>query len=249
MSTASTGPDEGLDEGLTDEPMAAASTGPDEGLTDEPMAAAGTGPDEGLTDEPMAAASTGPFQDRPGSEARPQPGAQTARPQPGAQTAWPQPGAQTAQPVQQPAPWNPGDAAPAVVGLAGQDDRSDGSPAGSFDRNDASGPAGAGAARADEGSRLAAGDGPPAHLLADDEQERIIIRWKEIQADFVDDPRKAVEQADALVSELTQRLAAMFARERAALARQWTGGTEASTEDLRQSLRHYRSFFERLLAV
>ena len=41
----------------------------------------------------------------------------------------------------------------------------------------------------------------------------------------------------------------MFATERAELETRWTGGNQASTEDLRQGLRRYRSFFERLLAA
>ena len=46
-----------------------------------------------------------------------------------------------------------------------------------------------------------------------------------------------------------QRLAAMFATERAELEERWAGGHQVSTEDLRQGLRRYRSFFERLLAA
>ncbi|HWG62433.1 MAG TPA: hypothetical protein VG253_12045 [Streptosporangiaceae bacterium] len=46
-----------------------------------------------------------------------------------------------------------------------------------------------------------------------------------------------------------QRMAAMFATERAGLEKRWTGSNQVSTEDLRQGLRRYRSFFERLLAA
>ncbi len=46
-----------------------------------------------------------------------------------------------------------------------------------------------------------------------------------------------------------QRLAVMFATERAELENRWAGSNEVSTEDLRQGLRRYRSFFERLLAA
>ena len=75
------------------------------------------------------------------------------------------------------------------------------------------------------------------------------MRWKEIQAEFVDEPRTAVQEADALVAELMQRLAKMFASERAELEERWTRGNQVSTEGLRQALRRYRSFFERLLAA
>jgi hypothetical protein len=74
-------------------------------------------------------------------------------------------------------------------------------------------------------------------------------RWADIQAGFVDEPRRAVEQADSLVAESIKRLAQLFAEERAQLEGQWDRGDDVSTEDLRQALRRYRSFFSRLLAV
>jgi hypothetical protein len=79
--------------------------------------------------------------------------------------------------------------------------------------------------------------------------QRILGQWRDIQADFVDAPRKAVQDADALVAELTQRVSQTSASERAQLESQWAAGDDVSTEDLRQSLRLYRSFFERLLAA
>jgi hypothetical protein len=88
-----------------------------------------------------------------------------------------------------------------------------------------------------------------ASLLDDDELQGLTMRWKDIQAEFVDEPTTAVREADALVAELMQRLAAMFATERAGLEARWAGGNEVSTEELRQGLRLYRSFFERLLAA
>jgi hypothetical protein len=86
-------------------------------------------------------------------------------------------------------------------------------------------------------------------LLADDELQSILVQWKDIQAEFVDEPRRAVQDADALVADLMQRLARMFAAEREQLESRWAGGDDVSTEDLRHSLRRYRSFFERLLAA
>lgn len=74
-------------------------------------------------------------------------------------------------------------------------------------------------------------------------------RWQAIQVGFVDEPRGAVEQADKLVDEVMKRLADSFARERDELERAWSGGSEASTEDLRQAIRRYRSFFNRLLGI
>ena len=97
--------------------------------------------------------------------------------------------------------------------------------------------------------RTVAGPGPRASLLEDGELQSITMRWKDIQAEFVDEPEQAVQEADALVAELMQRLAAMFANERAGLEKRLAGDEQVSTEDLRQGLRRYRSFFERLLAA
>ena len=70
-----------------------------------------------------------------------------------------------------------------------------------------------------------------------------------MQTGFVDEPRAAVEQADALVAEVMKRLADSFATERQALEQQWSRGDDVSTEELRLALRRYRSFFDRLLSV
>jgi hypothetical protein len=72
-------------------------------------------------------------------------------------------------------------------------------------------------------------------------------RWEQVQKHFVDEPRRAVEQADALVTEVVQELAETFTAERAELERQWSRGDETSTERLRLALQRYRSFFNRLL--
>jgi len=74
-------------------------------------------------------------------------------------------------------------------------------------------------------------------------------RWSALQARFVDDPQETVRDADSLVAELLQELARGFSAARSNLEQQWSGGGEASTEDLRLTLQHYRSFFERMLAA
>jgi hypothetical protein len=74
-------------------------------------------------------------------------------------------------------------------------------------------------------------------------------RWDAIQAGFVDEPRRSVADADALVTEVIDEISAAFAGARAALEEQWSEGGEASTEDLRQAFRRYRSFFQRLLSA
>lgn len=91
-------------------------------------------------------------------------------------------------------------------------------------------------------------------------------RWSEVQAQFVDDPRGAVTVADALVTEVMQargypigefeqRAAdlsvdypAIVENYRSAhdIARRHSAG-QASTEDLRQAMVHYRTLFQELL--
>ena len=86
-------------------------------------------------------------------------------------------------------------------------------------------------------------------LLGGEEAGDFRGRWESIQTSFVDEPRDAVQRADALVAELMQRLARTFAEERETLEQQWAGGGEAGTEELRIALQRYRSFFERLLST
>jgi len=86
-------------------------------------------------------------------------------------------------------------------------------------------------------------------LFADEEGRGLRSRWDAIQTGFVDEPRAAVEQADALVAQIMTRLAQVFADERTTLEQQWSRGDNVSTEDLRIALKRYRSFFERLLSL
>jgi hypothetical protein len=99
-----------------------------------------------------------------------------------------------------------------------------------------------------DGAEAGAGPAQPAGLGSTDDQERFVARWQEIQAGFVDEPRRAVQDADALVVDMMDRLARMLASEREQLESLGETG-KVSTEDLRQGLRRYRSLFERLLAV
>jgi hypothetical protein len=84
--------------------------------------------------------------------------------------------------------------------------------------------------------------------LETDAQE-LRARWDAIQAEFVDDPRNAVQDADKLISSALQRLEQTFSDERSKLELQWRRGEQASTEDLRQALHQYRAMFLRLLSI
>ena len=80
------------------------------------------------------------------------------------------------------------------------------------------------------------------------EARGFLDRWGEVQSRFVDDPKRAVHDGDALVAEVMQTLAASFARHKADLEGQWNTG-DAATDDLRQAFQRYRAFFQRLLSA
>jgi hypothetical protein len=86
-------------------------------------------------------------------------------------------------------------------------------------------------------------------LLGDGNADRYSQQWQTIQTKFVDQPQDSVKEADSLVAEVIQELATKFAEQRKQLEGRWSTGSEVSTEDLRQALQQYRSFFQRLLAA
>jgi len=89
----------------------------------------------------------------------------------------------------------------------------------------------------------------PMPLFSESEMGDFRSQWSNLQAGFVDEPRRTVEGADELVGSVMQRLAEGFASERSGLEKQWDRGDNVSTEDLRVALQRYRSFFDRLLQL
>src|SRR3954454_6454482 len=92
------------------------------------------------------------------------------------------------------------------------------------------------------------------------------VRWNEVQARFVDDPRGAVTVADSLVTDVMQARGypiGEFDQRAADLSVDYPvivdnyraghdialrhGAGKASTEDLRQAMVHYRALFQELL--
>jgi hypothetical protein len=90
---------------------------------------------------------------------------------------------------------------------------------------------------------------PASLLMTRDQEDAIRSRWMTIQSGFVDEPARAVKEADELVADLVNRLTETFTRERTRLEQQWARQEQVSTEDLRMVLQRYRSFFARLLDV
>ena len=89
----------------------------------------------------------------------------------------------------------------------------------------------------------------PSHLLAQQQVDDFHSRWTTVQTSFIDEPRRAVKDADDLVLAAIKQLSDAFSNQRNQLERQWSRGDEVSTEDLRLALQQYRSFFSRLLSI
>jgi hypothetical protein len=91
------------------------------------------------------------------------------------------------------------------------------------------------------------GDDWEVRLFSDSDRDQLRHRWETVQQQFVDEPKAAVQDADALVAETIQSVAQTFSSARSELEDRWSRGDDVSTEDLRVTLQQYRSFFNRLL--
>jgi hypothetical protein len=85
-------------------------------------------------------------------------------------------------------------------------------------------------------------------LVSAERAESYGSRWDTVKGEFVDEPRQAVADADALVGELLAELQTLFTEQRHGIERN-LDADETSTEDMRLALRRYRSFFDRLLSI
>jgi hypothetical protein len=84
--------------------------------------------------------------------------------------------------------------------------------------------------------------------LGDGKTEESWQQWRQIQANFVDDPRSSVAEAHGLVGNLIDGIVRRFESERQQLEQRWSSGEDVSTEELRRCLQGYRDFFGRMLA-
>lgn len=102
--------------------------------------------------------------------------------------------------------------------------------------------------------------------LSPADQDRFLDRWTKVQATFVDDPERSVDYADALLAEVMsargypvsdfEQRAGDISVDHPNVVQHYRAGHdialrhsrgEASTDDLRQALIHYRSLFEELV--
>ncbi|WP_083661649.1 hypothetical protein [Actinophytocola xanthii] len=91
-------------------------------------------------------------------------------------------------------------------------------------------------------------DDSGAELFGAADVQRFRARWRELQADFVDDPKQAVQGADDLVGEVMRALTEIVADHKRQLEGEWREGA-GETEELRVALRRYRAFLDQLLAT
>jgi hypothetical protein len=101
-------------------------------------------------------------------------------------------------------------------------------------------------AAAPEPAAPAAAAAAPETLLGSLDAEGAHNRFLDIQAGFVDEPHQAVEEAGRFVDELVQQVTDALQAQRSQLQ---AAGDDASTEDLRLTLRAYRQFVDRLLGL
>jgi hypothetical protein len=93
-------------------------------------------------------------------------------------------------------------------------------------------------------------------LGAGDSQEvdRLTRRMDTAVGGFVDDPKRAVREADAVLEETATRLTRLLEERRSALRKSWHGDSTADnstgdTEELRVALTHYRDMARQLLNI
>lgn len=84
-----------------------------------------------------------------------------------------------------------------------------------------------------------------------DEIDRLQRRMDRAVGGFVDDPRRAVREADAVLDETARRLTRLLEERREALRGSWheDNGTRTGTEELRVVLTRYRDMTRELLHV
>jgi hypothetical protein len=103
--------------------------------------------------------------------------------------------------------------------------------------------------RGEQAEEAQAGPETTPHLLPKRQVEELRSRWSRIQTNFIDEPRRAVKDADSLVASAIKQISEVFTDQRSQMEKQWSRGDENSTEDLRLALQQYRAFFSRLLSI
>ncbi|WP_199827277.1 hypothetical protein [Streptomyces xylophagus] len=89
---------------------------------------------------------------------------------------------------------------------------------------------------------------PAPELVPPGDRDKLPLRLQQALNTFVDDPRQAVEEADAVFDEVVTQFTDSLAERRRVLRAGWQDqDTDPQTEELRLTLRQYREITERLL--
>ncbi|CAM3715938.1 hypothetical protein KIPE111705_21545 [Kibdelosporangium persicum] len=83
-------------------------------------------------------------------------------------------------------------------------------------------------------------------IFEDSDAEQYRAQWRELQAGFVDEPREAVREADALVTQMVETLTSQLNERKRALQGEWDS---VDTEQLRVALQRYRSLFDQMVQI
>jgi hypothetical protein len=86
-------------------------------------------------------------------------------------------------------------------------------------------------------------------LLKCEDIDELKSRWDSIQIEFVDEPRKSVEKADALLVDAVKMIDRELSEKRSELSEHFVNHDNVSTEDLRVTLQSYRTFLNRIFAL
>ncbi|WP_280479643.1 hypothetical protein [Nocardia asiatica] len=86
-----------------------------------------------------------------------------------------------------------------------------------------------------------------APLIPEAELDRLRTQWREVQVNFVDNPKAAVTRADELLGGTIEQLVTTYQERKRELDARL--GDTSDTEGLRQALRGYRAFFDQLLST
>ncbi|MFF3491978.1 hypothetical protein ACFYWS_11570 [Streptomyces sp. NPDC002795] len=90
----------------------------------------------------------------------------------------------------------------------------------------------------------------PGTALASGDRDKLQTRLQHAVNGFVDAPRPAVEEADALLGELIAKVGQILGERHAMMRESWQQSAgDPDTEGLRTALREYRSLSERLLRL
>ncbi|MFD4902864.1 hypothetical protein [Streptomyces sp. NPDC058411] len=93
-------------------------------------------------------------------------------------------------------------------------------------------------------------DGTGGPLVPRGAQDALSLRMQQAVTDFVESPRRAVEEADSTFDEIVSGLTEALAERRRVLRASWQEqDTEAQTEELRIALQRYRDLSEQLLRI